>query len=222
MHIAAEFNDNPAIITALADAGANLEDRNNVRGGSFAGWTPLHMAAAHNDSPAIITALADAGANLEARNNGGWTPLHEGADFSHHPDVISALLDAGADVNARDPKGNTPLHWAAGANDNPEITAALLEGGADVNAQNDEGKTPLDYADNSEVIAVLRAAGGMCGSGATFTDGRCRPSSGAVQSKTVPAWEEPPSLRRPDAGPGSPPYRTPRRRAGRWGPPLSA
>ena len=55
------FSRTSPVVTALADAGADLEARNGK------GWTPLHFAAAFGTSPSVVAALLDAGADPEAR-----------------------------------------------------------------------------------------------------------------------------------------------------------
>ena len=55
LHLAALFNDNPTVITALVAAGADVGARNRFDN------TPLHLAAESSDSPAVITALIEAG-----------------------------------------------------------------------------------------------------------------------------------------------------------------
>ncbi len=108
LHNAALLSSNPAIITALADAGANLEAR------SENGWTPLHLAVIFNPNPNITTALLDAGPNLEARDEHGRTPLYAAAiaNVNPNPAIITALLDAGADATARNNAGKTPWDYA--------------------------------------------------------------------------------------------------------------
>ncbi len=68
LHRAAGLSENPAVIVALLDAGANIEARDKD------GWTPLHGAARFNESPAVIVALLDAGANPKARDKFDETP----------------------------------------------------------------------------------------------------------------------------------------------------
>ena len=68
MHQAARHNNNPSVITALLNAGADLTARNKD------GRTPLHAAAAFNENPAIITTLLDTGADPAARDDKGKTP----------------------------------------------------------------------------------------------------------------------------------------------------
>ena len=115
--------DNPDVILALLDAGANLNARNKY------GGTPLHEAALGAQNPAVLTALVNAGADLNARDNNRGTPLHDAAATTRTPTVIPALAAAGADLNARNDHGNTPLHEAV-HNENPDVIFALVEAGA--------------------------------------------------------------------------------------------
>ena len=106
LHLAAAFNQDPAVIEALLRAGADLEARDYWK------RTPLHLAAAFNQDPAVIEALLKGGADLEARDDDKDTPLHEAARSTEDPAVIEALLKAGADLETRDKNGNRPLHAA--------------------------------------------------------------------------------------------------------------
>ena len=95
LHFAAAFNDDPDVITALVDAGADM----NARDKEWAA-TPLHWAAWSNGNPGIIIALLDGGADPNARDARESTPLHAAADQSNNPDIILTLLDSGADLDA--------------------------------------------------------------------------------------------------------------------------
>ena len=97
LHFAAAFNDDPDVISALVDAGAQMDARDKEWGA-----TPLHWAAWSNDNPGIIIALVDGGADPNARDARQSTPLHAAADQSNNPDIILTLLDSGADVTLRD------------------------------------------------------------------------------------------------------------------------
>ena len=86
-------NENPAVIAALLQAGADLEARTDR------GWTPLHAAAGFKD-PAVIAALLKAGADLEVRTDEGLSPLHVATSWNDNPAIVAALLEAGANPEA--------------------------------------------------------------------------------------------------------------------------
>ena len=157
LHRAAEYNENPAVITTLLEAGADVNARNPYQA------TPLHRAAWSNENPEVIATLLEAGADVNARDKDQHTPLLWAAVNNENPAVITMLLEAGADVNARDEDQYTPLHWAAGSNENPAVIATLLEAGADVNARHQLQSTPLHRAawsnENPAVITTLLGAG---------------------------------------------------------------
>lgn len=145
LHQAAASSDNPAVITALVDAGAWVNAGRILRDGA----TPLHDAAQQNENPAVITALVAAGARVNAREGVGgndWTPLHKAAMYNDNPAIITVLVATGARVNAWSGGDLTPLHWAAWNNLNPAVITALVDAGAWVNARTERGHTPLHVA----------------------------------------------------------------------------
>ena len=156
LHYAARYND-PEIIAALLNAGANIHEKDKD------GKTPLHFAAVLNDNPEIIAALMNAGANIHEKDKDGKTPLHFAAANNDNLEIIAALLNAGANIHEKDKDGKTPLHFAARYNDSPEIIAALVNAGANIHEKDKDGKTPLHFAawnnDNPEIIAALVNAG---------------------------------------------------------------
>ena len=146
LHRAAESSNDPAIVEAMVDAGADP----NVR--SLTGATPLHFAARANGNPAVVEFLLAAGADLQARDKGGSTPLLGAARSNRNPAVFAVLLNAGADSNVRDEFGQAPLHWAAEYSENAAVIAALLDGGAVPNAQDAYGQTPWDLAQHNAAL----------------------------------------------------------------------
>ena len=155
MHLAAlSLVENPEVVTALANAGADLNayDMRSYRYtaltiDSMPELTPLHYATASN-STADAIALINAGANVNARRS----PGQDGWDYGNF-------------------RGDTPLHFAA-LYGNVDLITALIHGGADANARNVQGlgpdyydgHTPLDYVDcDYEAAAdVLLGAGAKC------------------------------------------------------------
>ena len=68
MHYAAQ-SASPALVTALAQAGAEL-NAPDAKGG----WTPLHLAAWFSTTPSVVAALLAAGADPAVRDKAGKTP----------------------------------------------------------------------------------------------------------------------------------------------------
>lgn len=128
LHMASAWTRDPAVITLLLGAGADVSarDRNN--------HTALHYAAADNGNPAVIAALADVGADVNAVAAMGRTPLHQAAT-NPNPAILAELLRRGADVTSRLGGGRTAGHEAASGNRNPEVLTTLLEHGADADAR---------------------------------------------------------------------------------------
>ncbi len=166
LHFASAGARDPAIVSLLVQAGAEVNALDNSRG------SPLHSAARSADDPAVIVALAEAGAELDAWVPGihsphGWTPLHYAVQRNGNPAVAAALIEAGADIHARQNDGPTPLHDAATA----EAVALLLKAGADIEARasylgwrqpNGRDMTPLHVAakrGNAAVFTALLEAG---------------------------------------------------------------
>ena len=166
LHFASVWARDPAIVSLLVQAGAEVNARNS------SGGSPLHVAAGSTNDPAMIVALAEAGAELNVWRPGihspyGWTPLHLAVDSNRNPAVTAALIEAGADVHARQEDGPTPLHDAATA----EVVALLLAAGADIEARatyvmwrqpNGRDMTPLHVAakrGNAAVFMALLEAG---------------------------------------------------------------
>ena len=68
MHYAAQ-GSSPAMVTALAEAGANVNAPDEK-----GEWTPLHLAAWFSKTPSVVAALLVAGANPAATDKAGKTP----------------------------------------------------------------------------------------------------------------------------------------------------
>lgn len=152
-------NPNPAILTELAQAGANV---------NYQGMFNSVAVTAFNHVPyqEHVEILLDAGlGTIRAFLTTNEHMSRERGEF---------LLSRGAPIDITDFEGATPLMRSI---TNPEIVALLLEQGADPNAQDGYGNSALHYAtrryyvfggqfdagdpyDSSEVIRLIAAAGG--------------------------------------------------------------
>ena len=188
LHSAVKYSNNPKVIIALLDAGADVNAR--APNGRTVYATPLHLAAQHSKTPKVVKILLDAGAEVDALlGTGDWngtvlrTPLHQAAKHNENAEIITLLLQAGADVNLNEnptfaglsalnielstriyASGRTAVYFAAKYNKNPKIITALINAGADINTRDSKFKrTPLHLAalwnENPEVVMVLLNAG---------------------------------------------------------------
>lgn len=146
LHVAARDNDDPAVIMALLEAGANPNAPMGAldRSGHH-DMTPLFFAAFGNPNAAVILALVNGGADVNARDSREDTALWHAAQENDNPAVIDALIEAGADPNAQNIHGSSPLERAA-ASGNYSVAEALLRGGAEPNLRDNNGDLPLHYA----------------------------------------------------------------------------
>jgi ankyrin repeat protein len=70
LHLAAQSNENPEVISVLLKAGAEVNAKNNDYG-----FTPLQFAARLNENPEVISVLLKAGADPNLRNIDGRSAL---------------------------------------------------------------------------------------------------------------------------------------------------
>ena len=139
IHVAARFNDSPAVLAALARLGADIHAL------TVHDYNALHVAAGHGRSPAVVAALARLGVDLNGRDTSDSTPLHVAASSSGTPAVVKALIDAGANLEARDEKGRTPLHRAYNRfYPSGEVIDVLADAGADSQARDSRGRKPAE------------------------------------------------------------------------------
>jgi len=123
--VAAVHRDNRAVVDALLDAGANI----NQRSGWWAGGYGVLDAA----TPELAAYLISRGA---------WVDIHAAARLGMIDRVRELLAASPELVHARGGDGQLPLHFAA----NVEIAALLLEHGAEIDARDiDHESTAAQY-----------------------------------------------------------------------------
>ena len=147
LHRAAESTDDPTVIDALLDAGAEIDAVETrafgpERRGRQMG-TAVFAAASYGNA-AVLRRLLAHGAGANTRIHNGISALHRAA--GRNPAAIEMLLAAGANLEARDGWGKTPLHHAAESSGTGPEVSALLAAGANIEARDEDGNTPLHLA----------------------------------------------------------------------------
>ncbi|PKQ27000.1 MAG: hypothetical protein CVT64_00685 [Actinobacteria bacterium HGW-Actinobacteria-4] len=105
--LACEHGKNPAVITALLDAGADP----SVPASDNVGSMPLHICAAQDHVDGIMV-LLERGVDVNQRQaTYEGTPLLVAA-WAGHLSAAELLLTMGADPTLTDVEGGTPLAWA--------------------------------------------------------------------------------------------------------------
>ena len=150
------WRNQPQILEALIQAGADLQDDSIPRGGV--------------KSPEIENVLNRYGKVTDVNlPDGGWPPLVYTCrgDRGGNIDRVKELLAAGADINVRNYKGQTALHCASKAGFK-RVVEFLLNHGAEVDAVDQQGLTPLATCISStiknktvlrEIVELLIARG---------------------------------------------------------------
>jgi len=157
----AAWHQNPDVVQALIDAGANVNG---------AGRPPLFAVIKHpilrgaygHNTAATLRILCNAGADTKKLNDQNHSILSYVLILSNLadtlPEVLEALCKAGCDVNFQTAEdGDTPLHLAtrpkycgfgksAVSSVSAQCVEILISYGADLNSQNDKGQTPLHSA----------------------------------------------------------------------------
>ena len=154
---AAVMEDNSATLSALLDAGADINMVDD--------WTRTALFEASKlRKGATLKLLLERGAdpNMKAEGVLGRAPLHEAAR-RWEPEYVLALLKHGAEPNPQDSSGRTPLHEAASRGHRANVEL-LLQHGADPNSKDLQGRTVLETAD-VETLDLLLERGAKPGDG---------------------------------------------------------
>jgi len=114
-------NDAPAVVSALVDAGADINRVPHY--GCMRGATMLINAAEKGD-PSVVSKLVDAGARVNVETPTGWTALMVAASRGH-ADAVRALVNGGANLDARNAQGQTALTLAQRRR-HPQVARMLL------------------------------------------------------------------------------------------------
>lgn len=100
--------ESPAMITALLQAGADVNSRNDRLVGGFS-FTALYAASHKGNKDAVKLLLAQPGIKLDATSDDdGDTALMVAAEGGH-AEIVDMLLKAGANVNITDIGGETAI-----------------------------------------------------------------------------------------------------------------
>ena len=157
VHVAA-FQSHDDAVTALAEAGADLNALENAR------YDILTIAAVAGDVDLVNRAIALGGnpGNVTSRYDG--TALIAAAHLGHDA-VVRALIDAGAPLDHVNNLGWTALIEAVilgdGGPRHVKTVAALVRAGADVATSDRRGISPLTHARSlgyTEIAALIAAA----------------------------------------------------------------
>ncbi|WP_455207593.1 ankyrin repeat domain-containing protein [Kaarinaea lacus] len=104
---AATSTSDPAIIAALVERGADVNESDPV----FSG-TPLTGAAGYNDNPEILKELVRLGADIHKRVNNQETVLMIAAQYNNNAGIIEELVSLGANLGDKNAQGETALDLA--------------------------------------------------------------------------------------------------------------
>lgn len=135
----------PAIVTALLDAGADVKRTTST------GISPLALCAG-NSSVAMVKRLLELGSPVDAADDGGQTPLMWAAAKGQLAS-LQLLLDQGADIQRTTASGFTPLLFAL-TSKTPDTALALLEAGANADYVAPDGTTVVQMAVYQQQFAV--------------------------------------------------------------------
>ena len=163
LYIAAR-NGNNEIVSILLQAGAHTENKNNGKGFTDVGQTPLHGAVASGVRVVVQTLIgagSDIDSPIDARSDIdthliGNTPLIQAVTWNR-VDILHLLIAAGADKEKSNNNGETPIIVAA-LRDNVQMLQVLLAYNCDPNKTTVSGETALFISvvkGNLDIVKIL-------------------------------------------------------------------
>jgi len=105
LHIAAQYNVNPEILTLLINSGCQLNAK------KYDGMTPIQMAAMENPNPEIISTFILYGEDVHQRDDQGNNLLHLAIEFSNF-NVLKFLAKEGINIHDKNVNQYSPLELA--------------------------------------------------------------------------------------------------------------
>ena len=158
LHVAAEFNDNPALVDFLLKTGRfGLYDRDVL------GRSPI-LAATHNKNIDVIKYFIALGGNIKDKDNSGCTALmyalmYADEDNEKNLEMAKFLIEQGVEINNKDSGDISALMMACSKITDPAYIEMLINAGADLNYVGSEGTDCLMGAvrnnPNPEIIKLL-------------------------------------------------------------------
>ena len=133
----ATVNGNESVVRSLLDAGADIEEKDEIR------RTPL-LLASENGHTAVMRLLLEQGADIDAKDEKDRTLLHLASERGNIA-AVDLLLKEGVDINAKQHDESTALHLAV-IYGHESLVELLLETGANIEARNIYGNTALHLA----------------------------------------------------------------------------
>ena len=154
LHAGCNGENNPQLIFALLERGANLHARDTDRGQNAL------MLASRKGNRAVCALLLEKGADIRAQDNIGRDSLML-ASYKGHVAVCTLLLEQ-ADVHARDHRGRDALIWVS-YKGNLEVCLLLISRGANLSRtaldRYGESAYPrLTFHEKEQGRATMRAA----------------------------------------------------------------
>jgi hypothetical protein len=144
--------DNPDIVKALVESGANVNARNHI------GYTALFQATEWGYTSTAIY-LLDHGADPNLATCGSDTPCSQAA-MRADTRLLKELLSRGADPNIPDCLGDTALHMLSLGGDDKkhvETVELLMQCHANPRLKNRDGLTPAEFAKKNDSPNVAKA-----------------------------------------------------------------